>query len=154
MKAKNLNTKNLNMTTATITTDINIGPFKIPSNGQNMIMNNYAQRNNLVVELVIPEPMMSNALATVQWLHDDQKLSRIILCSIHQLPIQKDRIEKLLNNIEDVEFHFALEGISGKGKFFLLECMKEAKMFMNSQIIDSTKTTWLDLYKMMQENKS
>ena len=36
------------MTTATITTDINIGPFKIPSNGQNMIMNNYAERNNLV----------------------------------------------------------------------------------------------------------
>ena len=141
MKAKNLNTQNLNMTTATITTDINIGPFKIPSNGQNMIMNNYAQRNNLVVELVIPEPMMSNALATIQWLHNDQKLSRIILCSIHQLPIKQD-------------FHFALEGISGKGKIFLLECMKEAKMFMNSQIIDSTKTTWLDLYKMMQENKS
>ena len=37
------------MTTAIITTDINIGPFKIPSNGQNMIMNNYAQRKNLKV---------------------------------------------------------------------------------------------------------
>ena len=46
------------MTTATITTDINIGPFKIPSNGQNMIMNNYAERNNLAVEIVIPEPMI------------------------------------------------------------------------------------------------
>ena len=45
------------MITATITTDINIGPFRIPSNGQNMIMNNYAERNNLVVELVIPEPL-------------------------------------------------------------------------------------------------
>ena len=43
------------MSTASITTDINIGPFKIPSNGQNMIMNNYAQRNNLVVEIVIPD---------------------------------------------------------------------------------------------------
>ena len=77
------------MSTATITTDINIGPFKIPSNGQNMIMNNYAQRNNLVVEAVIPEPMMSNALATVQWLHKDKKFSKIILCSIHQLPQEK-----------------------------------------------------------------
>ena len=53
------------MTTASVTTDINIGPFRIPSNGQNMIMNNYAQRNNLIIEFVIPEPMMSNALATV-----------------------------------------------------------------------------------------
>ena len=139
------------MTTATITTDINIGPFKIPSNGQNMIMNNYAQRNNLVVELVIPEPMMSNALATAQWLHNSRKLNKVILCSIHQLPVKQDRIDKLLNNMEDVEFHFALEGICGKGRSFLLECIKEAKMFMNAKTIDSTKTTWLELHKMMKE---
>ena len=139
------------MSTATITTDINIGPFKIPSNGQNMIINNYAERNNLVVELVIPEPMMSNALATAQWLHKDKKLNKVILCSIHQLPKKEDRIDKLLNNMEDVEFHFALEGICGRGKKFLLECIKEAKMFMNAKTIDSTKTTWLELYKMKQE---
>ena len=64
------------MAIAIVNTDINIGPFKIPSNGQNMIMNNYAARNNLVVELVIPEPMMSNALATALWLHNDRKLSK------------------------------------------------------------------------------
>ena len=140
------------MTIATITTDINIGPFKIPSNGQNMIMNNYAERNKLIVEMVIPEPMKSNALATVQWLHADRKLSKIILCSIHQLPNEQDRIETLLRNLKDVEFHFALEGISGKGKDFLISCIKESKMFLKAQTIDSTKTTWLDLYKMMQEN--
>jgi len=141
------------MTTATITTDINIGPFKIPSNGQNMIMNNYAERNNLAVEIVIPEPMMSNALALAQWLHKERKLSKVILSSIHQLPIKQDRIEELLKNMEDVEFHFALEGISGKGRGFLLETIKEAKMFMKSQTIDSTKTTWSDLYKVMIKNK-
>ena len=141
------------MTTATITTDINIGPFKIPSNGQNMIMNNYAERNNLAVEIVIPEPMMSNALALAQWLHKERKLSKVILSSIHQLPIKQDRIEELLKNMEDVEFHFALEGISGKGRGFLLETIKEAKMFMKSQTIDSTKTTWSDLYKVMIKKK-
>ena len=137
------------MTTATITTDINIGPFKIPANGQNMIMNNYAERNNLVVELLIPEPMMSNALATAQWVHKKRKLSKVILSSIHQLPMKLDRIEELLINMEDVEFHFALEGVSGKGKVFLLEKIKEAKMFMKAQTIDSTKTSWSDLYEMM-----
>ena len=141
------------MTTATITTDINIGPFRIPSNGQSMIMNNYAQRNNLVVELAIPEPLMSNALATVQWLHKERKLSKVILSSIHQLPIKQDRIEELLKNMEDVEFHFALEGISGKGRGFLLETIKEAKMFMKAQTIDSSKTTWSDLYKVVIKNK-
>ena len=141
------------MTIATITTDINIGPFKIPSNGQNMIMNNYAERNNLAVEIVIPEPMMSNSLATTQWIHKERKISKVILSSIHQLPIKQDRIEELLKNMEDVEFHFALEGISGKGRGFLLETIKEAKMFMKAQTIDSTKTTWSDLYKVMTKNK-
>ena len=139
------------MSTAIISTDINIGPFKIPNNGQNMITNNYAERNNLVVELMIPEPMMSNALATTMWIHHDIKLDKVILCSIHQLPVKQDRIDKLLNNMEDVEFHFALEGICGKGRSFLLECIKEAKMFMNAKTIDSTKTTWLELHKMMKE---
>ena len=139
------------MSTATITTDINIGPFKIPSNGQNMIMNNYAERNNLVVETIIPEPLMSNALATVQWLHKEKKLTKVIMCSIHQLPTKQDRIDQLINNMEDVEFHFALEGICGKGKNFLLEHIKEAKMFMNAKTIDSTKTTWLELFKLKQE---
>ena len=139
------------MSTAIINTDINIGPFKIPNNGQNMIMNYYAERNNLAVELIIPEPMMSNALATTLWLHDDIKLSKVILCSIHQLPVKQERIENLLKNMEGVEFHFALEGISGKGRNFLLERIKEAKKFMNAKTIDSTKTTWLELYKLKQE---
>ena len=140
------------MTVATITTDINIGPFKIPSNGQNMIMNNYAQRNNLTVELVIPEPMMSQALATVQWIHKERKLTKVILSSIHQLPVEGDRINELLQNMKDVEFHFALEGISGKGKTFLMKIVKEAKIFMNSQDIESTKTNWLDLHKTMKNS--
>ena len=46
------------MSVVTVTTDLNIGPYKIPSNGQNMIMSNYAQRKNLIIELVIPEPMI------------------------------------------------------------------------------------------------
>jgi len=140
------------MTVATITTDINIGPFKIPSNGQNMIMNNYAQRNNLTVELVIPEPMMSQALATVQWIHKERKLTKVILSSIHQLPVEGDRINELLKNMKDVEFHFALEGINGKGKTFLMKMVKEAKIFMNSQNIESTKTNWLDLHETMKNS--
>ena len=140
------------MTTASITTDINIGPFKIPSNGQNMIMNNYAQRNNLVVEIVIPEPFQSNALATAQWERTyGKKFDKLILCSIHQLPVKQDKIDELLKNMEDVEFHFALEGISGKGRKFLLERINEAKMFRNAKSIDSVKTTWSELYEMLQK---
>ena len=139
------------MSTAMISTDVNIGPFKIPQNGQNMIMNNYAERNNFSIEVNIPEPMMSNSLATTQWVHNNKKLTKVVLCSIHQLPTKQATIDKLLNNMEDVEFHFALEGISGTGRNFLQERIKEAKMFMNAKTIDSAKTNWVDLHKLMQE---
>ena len=139
------------MTIAIINTDMNIGPFKIPGNGQNMILNNYAERNDIIVEEIIPEPFMSNALATTQWVHKKKKLKKVILCSIHQLPQKQKRIEDLINTMDDVEFHFALESISGKGSKFLLDCIKEAKMFKNAKTIDSTKTTWLKLYKLKQE---
>ena len=57
------------MTKAIINTDMNIGPFRIPGNGQNMILNNYAERNGIKVEEIIPEPFMSHALATPQGPH-------------------------------------------------------------------------------------
>jgi len=53
--------------------------------------------------------------------------------------------------MEEVEFHFALEGIFGKGKIFLLNCTKEAKVFMEAKVIDSTQTSWLEMYKLTQE---
>ena len=141
------------MTIATVTTDINIGPFKIPANAQNMIMNNYAQRNNLQVELVIPEPFKSNALVTLQWLNKDIKFTKIILSSIYQLPRKKKCINDFIINFKRVEFHFALEGMHGKGKNFLLGCIDEVNKFEKNQIIDSKKIKWTSLYKMMRNKK-
>ena len=141
------------MTIAIINTDMNIGPFKIPGNAQNMILNNYAERNKISVEEIIPEPFMSNSLATTQWVHQKKSLKIVILCSIHQLPQNKKRIEDLINSMQEVEFHFVLESVSGKGKKFLLDCIKEAKIFKEAKIIDSTKTTWSELYKLKKENE-
>jgi hypothetical protein len=97
--------------------------------------------------------MKSNVLATLQWIHKETKLSKIILCSIHQLPSNKENLEELINNMHDVEFNFALEGIKGKGRNFLTKAGKEAKIFMEAKVIDSTKTTWLELNEMMTINK-
>ena len=140
------------MTIATVTTDINMGPFIIPSNGQNMIMNNYVQRNNLKVELVIPEPIMSNKLATVEWLNKEFNFTKIILCSIYQLPNEKNVSEVFLESMKNVEFHFAIEGIKGIGKDFLQGCIQEAKKFLNADKIDSTKTHWIELYDILNKN--
>lgn len=141
------------MTVATVTTDINIGPFKIPANGQNMIMNNYAQRNKISVELVIPEPYQSNALATVKWLHKDIKFTKIIFCSIYQLPKKKKWFDEIVKNFSKVEFHFALEGVRGKGKSFLKNCLQEVYMFEKTNIIQSKDIKWSELYKMMRNQK-
>ena len=138
------------MTVASVTTDINIGPFKIPSNAQNMIMNNYAQRNNIIIELVVPEPIMSDQLATTQWLTKDFNISIIVLCSIHQLPSKIEYLNKIISKFENTFFHFAIEGISGKGEIFLKNCFNEANYFKNAQFIDSTKTNWIELYKKLK----
>ena len=141
------------MTIATVTTDINIGPFKIPSNGQGMIMNNYAQKENIIIDITIPEPLMSKSLSTVQWMHKNFNLSKIILCSIHQLPTKHKEINKLISNLRNVEFHFALEGIKGKGNKFLKNIINEVKIFRNASIIESNQTDWIELFKMMQKER-
>lgn len=141
------------MTIAIINTDMNIGPFKIPGNGQNMITNNYAERNSFKVEEIIPEPFKSRSLSTTQWVHKKKKLRKVILCSIHQLPSNKKRINDLILNMKNVEFHFALEGISGKGKKFLLECIRETKIFNKAKLIDSENITWSKLYKLKKRSK-
>ncbi len=139
------------MTVASITTDIYIGPFIIPSNGQNMIMNNYAQRNKLRIEIVIPEPIMSNQLATTQWLNKDYNFTNIILTSIHQLPSEKENINKINRNLKNVKFHFALEGINGSGQRFLKHCTNEAKIFNNLDNLDSKKKNWIELHKLLKK---
>jgi sporadic carbohydrate cluster protein (TIGR04323 family) len=141
------------MTVATITTDINIGPFKIPANGQNMIMNNYAFRNKIMIDMVIPEPFMSNALYTVQWVKKDINIKKIILCSIYQLPSKKKWIEIFVDNMKDVEFHFALEGIKGKGKRFLKNCFKELKIFKQTNLIKEKNNSWSRLYRLKNKKK-
>ena len=143
------------MTTAIINTDMNIGPFRIPGNAQNMILNNYAERYSIKVEEIIPEPFKSNCLATTIWTHKQKKLKQVILCSIHQLPQNKRRIKDLIDNLKNVEFHFALENIYGSGKDFLLNCIKEARIFKHTKIIDSNQNSWTDLYnfKLKEEFK-
>ena len=55
--------------------------------------------------------------------------------------------------MKNVEFHFALENISGKGKKFLTSCVKEAKIFKSAEVIDSTKTSWSKLNKLRLKQK-
>ena len=52
--------------------------------------------------------------------------------------------------MSEVEFHFALEGISGKGKNFLLDCLSEVKAFLNAEKLDSSKTDWIELYNLFK----
>lgn len=141
------------MTIASVTTDINIGPYKIPSNGQNMIMNNYAQRNGLKVEVVIPEPIFSNELATTIWLNEGFKFTKIILCSYYQLPSNRKSLRRLLNSLGKVEFHFALEGLYGIGEGFINKCVNERSIFKSAQIIDGDDLDWLKLEKLFYEQK-
>ena len=142
------------MIVISVTADINIGLFIIPSNDKNMIINNYARSNNIIIELFIPEPTMSDRLATTQWLTKDFNISSIVLCLIHQLQSKIQYLNKIISKFENTFFHFAIEGISGKGEIFLKNCFNEANYLRNAQFIDNTKTNWIKLYKKLKNEIS
>ena len=109
-------------------------------------MNNFAERKGLKIDVVIPEPIMSDQLGTTQWLNKDFKFKNIILCSIHQLPQKKIYINKIIKNLGKGKFHFAIEGLSGKGNLFLNDCRSEASFFNKMEFINSNKTNWIELF--------
>ncbi len=135
------------MTVASVTTDIAIGPFLIPSNAQNMIMNSFAQRCNKKIEIVIPEPILSDQLLTTQWLHEEFGFKSIFFSSIHQLPTASSDLDKLCENMCDTEFFFAIEGEIGTGPEFLKACALERDIFSGAEKIDQESADWLDFYR-------
>jgi len=136
------------MTIASVTTDIEIGPFKIPSNAQNMIMNFYAGRNSIPIELVIPEPILSNKLATTMWLHKQFNFTKVLLSSVYQLPMDDNDFSNLVATMSNVEFHFVIEGLNGSGKDFLNSVNDEVKIFNRCESIAAKSFGWLGLQKM------
>lgn len=139
------------MTVASVTTDINFGPYVIPSNAQNMIMNNYAFRRGLSVEVVVPEPILSFSYATSSWLHDQFNFSDIILVSLHQLPKSKDDIEFFRDSFSGCRFHFALEGEEGVVCSELPRWLCEIGHFRNAGNISIKNTSWSQIYHMSKE---
>jgi hypothetical protein len=135
------------LTVASVTTDTAIGPFVIPSNAQNMIMNSFAQRQNKKIEIVIPEPILSDELLTTQWLHQEFQFTALFLTSIHQLPRNQKSLKVLCDNMSDTEFFFAIEGERGIGEKFLRSCAMERDIFSNAEVISQTSADWLFFYR-------
>ena len=73
--------------------------------------------------------MKSNSLATLLWIHEERRLTNVILCSIYQLPQNKIDFKKLVSKMNNIKFHFAIEGINGNGELFLNEIFEEVKYF-------------------------
>lgn len=136
------------MTVASITTDIRFGPFIVPSNAQNMIMNSFAQRLGKKIEVVVPEPILSDELLTSLWLHNEFNFKTVFLCSIHQLPQSEDSLENICNSMSNTEFCFAIEGEIGSGADYLKRCAHEAKIFSTVQKIDDKGLNWLNFYEL------
>lgn len=130
------------MTVVSVTTDHNIGPYFIPSNAQNMIMNEFARRNGLKIEVVVPEPIGSRSMATTIWLSRDFDFTQVFLCSIYQIPPLEDNLRELLRNIPNAEFFFAIEGLTGTGLQFLSECLEEVEALEKRTRLESVNVRW------------
>lgn len=133
------------MTVVSVTTDHNIGPYFIPSNAQNMIMNEFARRNGLKIEVVVPEPIGSRNMATTIWLSRDFDFTQIILCSIYQIPPLQENLGELVKNLPNAEYFFAIEGLIGSGLPFLRECLDEIDALEKSTRLESVNVPWSTL---------
>ena len=117
-----------------------------------MIANHYVQQHNVKVDLVIPEPLFSNLLSTTRWSKENKGLTCVILISIHQLPQSNDVFEEFLDDMVEIEFHFCLEVLSGKGRLFLSQMIEEARIFQEAKIIKYNQvTSYQDLFNLLQE---
>ena len=117
-----------------------------------MIANHYVQQHNVKVDLAIPEPLFSNLLSTTRWSKENKGLTCVILCSIHQLPQRANVREEFLDDMAEIEFHFCLEVLSGKGRPFLSQMIEEAKIFQETQQIKYDQvSSYQDLFNLMQE---
>ena len=130
------------MTVVSITTDHSIGPYFIPSNAQNMIMNEFARRNDLKIEVVVPEPIGSRSMATTIWLARDFDFTHVVLCSIYQIPPLQDNLRELLRNLPNAEFFFAIEGLTGTGLQFLSECLEQVDALEKKTRLESANVRW------------
>ena len=139
------------MTVASVTTDITFGPFTIPSNAQNMLMNYYAHRRGLGIEVVIPEPILSFTYATTAWLHQEFNFSDVILVSLHQLPKSNENIEFFMRSFSACTFHFVLEGEEGLVSSDLHRWLFEIRQFRSAGNISGSDFGWTSLYRMSKE---
>ena len=127
------------MIIANVAGDPKIGPWIIPQRAQNMITGFYAKQNGLNIGTNIPEPLFSTSLITTCLTRKKTGFDCLILCSIHQLPRQGSGLNAFLDVMGDVVLHFALEGISGCGRDFVIQMAEEAEVFNATDALDVTK---------------
>ena len=115
-------------------------------------MNQYAHSRGLAVDAVIPEPLFSKQFSTTRWSKKSKSLTAIILCSIHQLPTDEETKNAFIDDLHDVEFHFVLENILGKGRVFISQMISEAAIFQQVETIDYKKNSSYEaLFQIMKD---
>ena len=138
------------MNAVIIAGDVKFGPWIIPHRAQNSVSNAYATTHGIIVDTFVPEPIFSNLFDTTLWLRRNWNFKAVIICSILQLPKRDKDITRFIEQMADIEIHFAMEGLSGKGKSFLERIFKEASLFLSAGVIEASSVqSYGDLHKQL-----
>jgi sporadic carbohydrate cluster protein (TIGR04323 family) len=133
-----------------ISGDAKFGPWIIPQRAQNAVSNAYAVTHGIIVDTFIPEPVFSNLFDTTLWLRKNWDFKAVIICSIFQLPNRDKDITRFIDEMADIEIHFAMEALSGKGKTFLESVFKELSLFLSVEVIEvNSVQSYGDLHKQL-----
>jgi sporadic carbohydrate cluster protein (TIGR04323 family) len=138
------------MSVAIIAGHIKFGPWVVPIRAQNTVSSKYAETHGMIVDTLIPEPVFSNLFDNTLWMRKHWDIKTIILYSMLQLPSCDKDIRRFIDQMEDMEIHFAMEDFSGKGRKFLEKTFKEASIFLSADMIEANSVkSYEDLHKQL-----
>jgi len=104
------------------------------------------------IEVVVPEPILSDKFATSIWLHKELNFSQLFLCSIHQLPRDSADLDQFIESFSEVKVFFSIEGLIGTGEKFLRDCVDERSIFDKAEVLNEARLGWLKLYQLSKLN--
>lgn len=124
------------------------GGYKIPVPIQTLALRDYCTHQKLLFSLPPGENIFPNSYMVLSGIIKDLKgYSGLLMCSMHMLPINKNRRKEMINRIleQDVSLHFVLERIVVNNQ----SEAKDVEMLLNLSSISATDKSISELKKIL-----
>jgi sporadic carbohydrate cluster protein (TIGR04323 family) len=100
------------MSIITVLTGVNMLPWKIPQRAQQVIINDYLNKNSLFPDIIFSEGLFDEHFSRLTMMLEERKdIKIIVLTSIFQIPKSRSGIDIFKGLADAYEIRFALENV-------------------------------------------